>query len=174
MPHLVPPRRRAVSTLFLVLLAVILMITWGVAQHFMSGSILKRVRIAEGARRALIRAETAAREAESYVAIHANEPPDDEGHYPPGSLAGALRTLEPGQLFEYVIEPELAREWPQGQGHDQDQESVPWARDDDTEIVLLAYLKAAVEEEAESEEEDCDVLLDKLRKFSVKWSQVPG
>ena len=159
-------RRRAVSTLFLVLLAVILMIIWGVAQHFMSGSIHKRVRISEGARRALIRAETAVREAESYVEIHANEPPKN-GKYRPGSLAHALRSLEPGQLFEYEIRPELARDWSQ-QG-----DEVEWAQDDDTEITLVAYLKATHTEEAESDE-DCDDLLDKLRKFSVKWSQVPG
>lgn len=167
MPKPALPRRRAVTTLFLILLAIILMITWGVAQHFMTGSIHKRVRIAEGARRALLRAQTAVREADSYVEIHANEPPDESGKYPPGSLAHALRSLEPGQLFEYAIRPELARQWNQGQ------EEVEWAQDDGTEIVLVAYLKATSSEEAE-EEEDCDTLLDKLRKFSVKWSQVPG
>ena len=152
------------------MLAILLMLTWGVAQHFMSSSIHKRVRIAEGARRALVRAETAVREAESYVALHANEPPDESGRYPPGSLAHALRILEPGQLFEYEIRPELAKEWAQ----DTDAPPVRGAEDQDTEIVLLAYLKAAFQEEAESDEGASDALLDKLRKFSVKWSQVPG
>lgn len=170
MPHPTSPRvgRRGVSTLFLILLAAMLMLTWGLAQHFMSGSIRKRVRIAEGGRRALLRAETAVREAESYVSIHANEDPDRAGQYKPGTLAHALRALEPGQLFEYEIEPQLAREWTEDAAQD-----VTWAEDDDTEITLIAYLKAAVHEDAD-EEEDCDDLLEKLRKFSVKWSQVPG
>jgi hypothetical protein len=85
--------------------AAFLLLVWGVAQQFVTGTVQRRVRIAEAGRRCLLQATMAVEEGIDLVRLLANEADEDRQ-----SLSLMLRRLRPGQVLEFGYQPPLAGE----------------------------------------------------------------
>lgn len=151
-----PVRRRGFSALLLVMGAAFLMMIWAASQHLATGTIHKKVVIAEASRHALDRASAAVDEAVKYLWIASNEPsPEGSGE---GRLAQALRELTPDEDLEFTYRPVLAA-LPGG--------TVPLEVSD---VTVRAYLRRVDESEGDRADDFCE----KLEEWAEKWSQVPG
>jgi hypothetical protein len=140
-------RRHGFSALLLVFLAGLLLLIWAAAQRHSQASIRKRVRIAEGARRARGLALAALDEGLTTVLAEVNEPTEEEAQE---SLGMQIRSLTPGQVLEFSWSPERSVKV-RGQ------------------IYLLGIY--GQDQEAEPPKNfDCK----KYEKYLIKWSRVPG
>lgn len=152
-------RRNGFSALLLVFLAGLLLLIWASAQRHSQASIRRRVRIAEGARRARGLAVAAIEEGLTTVLAEVNEPPEDEAAE--GGLGEQIRALTPGQVLQFAWLPQRSE------------------RQVDGETVRVASVKGqvyllGVYGEEEAGEPPKDFPCQKYEKYLIKWSQVPG
>ena len=153
-----PLRRHGFSAFLLVALAGLLLLIWASAQRHSQASIRKRVRIAEGARRARGLALAALEEGLTTVLAEVNEPTEEEADE---SLGMQIRSLTPGQVLDFSWSPERSRRAVEG-----DNVQVAAVRG---QIYLLG-----VYGEEEATEPPANFDCKKYEKYLIKWSRVPG
>ncbi len=105
-------RRAGFSGLILVLAAAVILLVWGIAQQFVTGSAERRVRLAEVGRRCLLQASSAVDEGIDLVHGLANGVAAEDAD----SLGRRIRELAPGQVLELAYRPMLTEEGGEASG----------------------------------------------------------
>lgn len=153
--------RRGFGVLALIVIFCTLLFIWGIAQHFMTRSIRRRVAFASHSRNLRDQSEILLGQSLSVVEVLANDPGDGEEKFPIDSLGFGLRNLEPGEVFHYTFPTETL-----GTPSEDPREG--------SQVRLTAYLRHSIEEESDDANADCAQLAKDLSAFHLKWSQVPG
>lgn len=150
--------RKGISAILLVFAAAMLLMIWAAAQQFVTGTVKRRVTIAEAGRRCLIHATTAVEEGIDMLIGELNEPPDssEEGKE---SLSRQFRTLAPGEVLEFAYTPRVA-DLPSG--------GVPVRL---SEVRGTAFISDMTGEKGTAPSKFNCV---KYKEFLIKWNSVPG
>lgn len=175
-PRRRPLTRAGMSALLLVMGAALVMLIWVAAQYFVTGTVQRRVRIADVSRRGRVFAEAALDEAAEFLEVRLNTPDSrdlqawvsEDTQHVTEDLMTNLLTLEPGEVLEFEYLPALA-ELPQSG------EAGPSRAIQRTTVHVRAYMEQA--DDATRDEEarrKCREASAAYAKFDVKWSRVPG
>lgn len=151
-------KRKGIGAIVLVVFAAIIFLVWAASQQFVTGTVKRRVAIAEAGRRCVIQATTAVEEGVDMLISELNEPPKKDAP-PAESMAIQFRSLAPGQVLEFAYHPTVS-ELPGGGMNVQV-----------SEVHGKAFIADVSGEKGEPPKSfNCR----KYKEFLIKWNKEPG